>query len=142
MGGLLGAWHCPSWQRIRPARITRIIGLGTPHGGSIGAVQAVRATYPVFPPAAVDPLHGAAELSRNVFGTFPRSINCCPATRAILICLIRPPGRAAEPSPTGAARAARVFSSQLAPADARFISIIGAASGPPRHRTPRRAVSL
>lgn len=110
------------------ARITRIIGLGTPHGGSIGAVQAVRATYPVvFRLAAVDPLHDAEQLSRNVFGTFPSVYQLLPGDTGDLD-LFDPaawPRRGAQPHEAPLA-AARVFSSQLAPADARFVSIIGA----------------
>lgn len=122
------------------ARITNVIGLGTPHGGSIGAVQAVRATYPVvFRLAAVDPLHGAEELSRNVFGTFPSVYQLLPANTGELD-LFDPeswPSRGAQPHAAPLA-AARVFNSQLAPADARFVSIIGAgqrtATGIERYR--------
>lgn len=129
MGGLLARMALSQLaEDPTAARITRIIGLGTPHGGSIGAVQAVRATYPVvFRLAAVDPLHGAAELSRNVFGTFPSIYQLLPGDTGDLD-LFDPaawPRRGAQPHAAPLA-AARVFSSQLAPADARFISIIGA----------------
>jgi pimeloyl-ACP methyl ester carboxylesterase len=109
------------------ARITHVIGLGTPHGGSIGAVQAVRATYPVvFRLAAVDPLHDAVELSRDVFSTFPSIYQLLPGDTGELDLFDAAewPRRGAQPHAAPLA-AARVFNSQLAPADARFVSIIG-----------------
>jgi pimeloyl-ACP methyl ester carboxylesterase len=129
MGGLLARMALSQLaEDPTAARITRLIGLGTPHGGAIGAVQAVRATYPVvFRLAAVDPLHDAEELSRNVFGTFPSIYQMLPGDTGDLD-LFDPgawPRRGAQPHAAPLA-AARVFSSQLAPADARFVSIIGA----------------
>jgi pimeloyl-ACP methyl ester carboxylesterase len=129
MGGLLARMTLSQLaDDPAAARVMRLIGLGTPHGGSIGAVQAVRATYPVvFRLAAVDTLHGAAELSRNVFGTFPSIYQLLPGDTGDLD-LFDPaewPRRGAQPHAAPLA-AARIFSSQLAPADARFVSIIGA----------------
>jgi len=129
MGGLLARMTLSQLADDPTAgRITHIFGLGTPHGGSIGAVQAVRATYPVvFRLAAVDRLHGAEELSRTVFGTFPSIYQLLPGDTGDLD-LFDPaawPRRGAQPHPAPLA-AARIFSSQLAPADARFVSIIGA----------------
>lgn len=128
MGGLLARMTLSQLaEDPTAARIARIIGLGTPHGGSIGAVQAVRATYPVvFRLAAVDCVHSAAQLSRNVFGTFPSIYQLLPGNTGGLD-LFDPaawPRRGPQPHAAPLA-AARIFSSQLAPADARFISIIG-----------------
>ncbi|HLQ12788.1 MAG TPA: hypothetical protein VK130_06030 [Steroidobacteraceae bacterium] len=54
------------------ARLRRLITLGTPHGGSYGAVQALRGTYPVVRRlAALDRVHDAEALSADVFNTFP-----------------------------------------------------------------------
>jgi hypothetical protein len=128
MGGLLARVALARVVRERTdARIVRVIGLGTPHGGSIGAVQAVRATYPVvFRLAAVDPRHDAQQLSADVFGTFPSIYQLMPANVQGLD-LFDPrawPHRGAQPHAAPLA-AARGFGAQLAPADARFISIIG-----------------
>lgn len=140
MGGLLARMTLSQLQGDpTAARVSSIIGLGTPHGGSIGAVQAVRATYPVvFRLAAVDSLHSAEQLSRNVFGTFPSIYQLLPGDIGDLD-LFDPaawPRRGAQPHVAPLA-AARIFSSQLAPADARFVSIIGVgqrtATGLERH---------
>jgi hypothetical protein len=108
-------------------RITRVIGLGTPHGGSIAAVQALRATYPVVCRlAAIDGRHDAEGLSREVFGTFMSVYQLLPADSGGLD-LFDPrswPQRGAGPDAALLA-AARGFGAQLAPADARFASIIG-----------------
>jgi pimeloyl-ACP methyl ester carboxylesterase len=127
MGGLvaraaLGACDTPTARRV-----ARVIGLGTPHGGSIGAVQTLRATYPaVLRLAALDRLHSASELSGRVFHSFlslyqmlPRlaegpdlfDARCWPCSG------LRPAARLLA--------AARGFAPSLPAADARFISIIG-----------------
>ncbi len=72
MGGLLArrAMQSPGLERV-----LRLITLGAPHGGSFGAVQAIRGTYPVVRRlAALDQLHDAEFLASRVFSTFP-SIN-------------------------------------------------------------------
>jgi pimeloyl-ACP methyl ester carboxylesterase len=128
MGGLLARAALSHWQGDPDnARITRVIGLGTPHGGSIAAVQALRATYPVVCRlAAIDRKHDAEELSRKVFGTFKSVYQLLPGDSGGLD-LFDPrswPRRGVRPKPALLA-AARKLGAQLAPADARFASIIG-----------------
>ncbi|HEX4024963.1 MAG TPA: alpha/beta fold hydrolase [Steroidobacteraceae bacterium] len=127
MGGLLAR---AALARCRPdteRRITRLIGLGVPHGGSIGAVQALRATYPaVLRLAALDRVHDATALATSVFRRFVSLYQMLPAASATLDLFDRAawPAHAPRPDPALLA-AARGFGAALAPADARFISIIG-----------------
>jgi hypothetical protein len=130
MGGLLARIALKQAVATDPAtarRVVRVVGLGTPHEGSIAAVQALRATYPVvFRLAAVDRRHDAEQLSRRVFGTFPSVYQLLPA-EADGIDLFDPaawPGRGARPLLAQLA-ATRGWRAQLAPADQRFASIIG-----------------
>ena len=129
MGGLLARAalaHCAS-DPAASERIVRVIGLGTPHGGSIAAVQALRATYPVvFRLAAVDRRHDARYLSRQVFGTFASVYQLLPAEAGGLD-LSDPrawPRHGVQPHAAQLA-ATRGWRAQLAPADQRFASIIG-----------------
>ena len=69
MGGLIArrALQTPGLERVQ-----RLITLGTPHGGSFGAVQAIRGTYPVVRRlAALDRLHDAEFLASQIFSSFP-----------------------------------------------------------------------
>jgi hypothetical protein len=129
MGGLLARTalaHCAA-DPATAERIVRVIGLGTPHGGSMAAVQALRATYPVvFRLAAIDRRHDARHLSRQVFGTFMSLYQLLPAQAGGLD-LFDPhdwPRRGVRPH-TAQLAAARGWHAQLAPADERFASIIG-----------------
>lgn len=77
MGGLLirAALQCPGMERVR-----RVVTLGTPHLGTLGAVQALRATYPtVRRLAALDPQHSAEQLAQRVFHSFPSLYDLLPA---------------------------------------------------------------
>src|SRR5579863_1997421 len=120
MGGLLARAALAQLAGERTdARIVHVIGLGTPHGGSIGAVQALRATYPVvLRLAAVDPRHDAAQLSERVFGTFPSIYQLLPpAVDGIdLFDAQQWPRRGPRPRPAPLA-AARRFAARMAPAD-------------------------
>jgi pimeloyl-ACP methyl ester carboxylesterase len=110
-----------------PERIRQIIGLGTPHGGSIAAVQALRATYPVVCRlAALDQHHDAHDLTVNVFRYFLSLYQMLPVESAALnlFDITHWPRSGAGPLPELLARA-RGFAAQLAPADARFFSIVG-----------------
>jgi pimeloyl-ACP methyl ester carboxylesterase len=129
MGGLLARAalaHCAA-DSATSGRIVRVIGLGTPHGGSIAAVQALRATYPVvFRLAAVDRRHDARHLSRHVFGSFASVYQLLPMEAGGLD-LFDPlawPRRGVGPRAALLA-ATRGWRAQLAPADERFASIIG-----------------
>jgi len=128
-------------QRPGADRITRLIGLGAPHGGSIAAVQALRASYPIVGRlAAIDRIHDADSLTRRAFRGFMSLYQLLPnliagtganvrgsATGSATLDLFDPrawPQTGARPDPR-LLRAARHFGSQLAPPDARFVSIVG-----------------
>jgi pimeloyl-ACP methyl ester carboxylesterase len=108
-------------------RITRLIGIGAPHGGSIAAVQALRATYPIVGRlAAMDRLHDAETLTRRAFRGFMSLYQLLPA-QATTLDLFDPdswPRTGARPDPK-LLRAARGFSQRLAASDQRFFSIVG-----------------
>ena len=108
-------------------RITRVIGIGAPHGGSIAAVQALRATYPMVGRiAAIDRVHDAETLTRLAFRGFMSLYQLLPAARAPLD-LFDPgcwPRTGARPDPA-LLRAARGFAGRLAAPDQRFFSIVG-----------------
>ena len=128
MGGLLARVAlAPGTIGHADGRIERICGLGTPHGGAMAAVQALRATYPfVCRLAAIDTRHDAEALSREVFDSFMSIYQLIPPECGKLD-LLDPrswPRRGARPV-AALLRAARGFGAQLAAADARFVSIIG-----------------
>ncbi|MFI4867907.1 MAG: esterase/lipase family protein [Steroidobacterales bacterium] len=108
-------------------RITHLIGLGAPHGGSIAAVQALRATYPIIGRlAAIDRVHDAESLTRLAFRGFLSLYQLLPAAHPTLD-LFDPdcwPASGARPDPA-LLRSARGFAGQLAAPDARFVSIVG-----------------
>jgi pimeloyl-ACP methyl ester carboxylesterase len=108
-------------------RITRVIGIGAPHGGSIAAVQALRSTYPIVGRlAAIDRVHDAETLTRLAFRGFMSLYQLLPAASATLD-LYDPgiwPRAGARPDPA-LLRAARAFGGQLAAPDRRFFSIVG-----------------
>ncbi|HEX4050771.1 MAG TPA: hypothetical protein VHY19_07850 [Steroidobacteraceae bacterium] len=127
MGGLVARAALGRCSRATAHRIEQLIGLGAPHGGSIGAVQALRATYPVvLRLAALDPLHDAETLSRRVFHSFvslyqmlPRSVSGLDLSQAH-----NWPVTGLRPMRALLTAAARLEAS-LPSADARFVSIIG-----------------
>jgi hypothetical protein len=111
------------------AHVHRLVTLGTPHGGSFGAAQAIRGTYPVVRRlAALDRLHDAEFLAARVFSTFPSLHQMLP-----------PPGPGqpldlfdADNWPQSGPRPARpllaggrAFAAQLPAAEARCIAICG-----------------
>lgn len=108
-------------------RITHLIGMGAPHGGSIAAVQALRATYPIVGRlAAIDRVHDADSLTRLAFRGFKSLYQLLPAAGAALD-LFDPdcwPSGGARPDPR-LLRSARGFAAALAAPDARFFSIVG-----------------
>jgi len=68
MGGLVAraALRTDAGQRV-----THLITLGTPHGGSYAPLQALRGVYPLVRRLAqLDPGHSAEALARDVFATF------------------------------------------------------------------------
>jgi pimeloyl-ACP methyl ester carboxylesterase len=127
MGGLVARaalGHCSPASALR---IEQLIGLGAPHGGSIGAVQALRATYPVvLRLAALDPLHDAQTLSRQVFHSFVSLYQMLPRSVGNLdLSQVRNwPSTGLRPKRRLLTAAARL-EARLPRADARFVSIIG-----------------
>jgi len=123
MGGLLAR----AAMALASERITRLIGLGTPHEGAMPAVQALRATYPVVCRlAAIDTRHDAEALCREVFHSFTSIYQLLP-DRVGKLDLLDPhcwPRHGVQPD---AARllAARDFRASLATPDERYVSIIG-----------------
>jgi pimeloyl-ACP methyl ester carboxylesterase len=108
-------------------RVTRLIGVGAPHGGSIAAVQALRATYPIVGRlAAMDRVHDAEALTRQAFRGFMSLYQLLPADASTLD-LFDPdcwPHAGARPD-VKLLRAARGFGQRLAAPDQRFVSIVG-----------------
>jgi pimeloyl-ACP methyl ester carboxylesterase len=128
MGGLLArAALADCAGEPTGARIKRVIGLGTPHGGSIAAVQALRATNPLVRRlGALDRRHTAEELSRKVFASFASIYQLLPAFGVALdlFDLRSWPQRGPRPHAVRLA-ATRGYGVRLALADRRFASIIG-----------------
>lgn len=126
MGGLIArrALEEPGLERLH-----RLITLGTPHGGSYGAVQALRGTYPVVRRlAALDQFHDAEYLSAHVFSTFPSIYQLLPApdspASSDLMDIAGWPGSGPRPD-ADLLREARTFTATLPPADARCVAISG-----------------
>jgi pimeloyl-ACP methyl ester carboxylesterase len=68
MGGLVAR---VAMKHLSGAKVSRVVQLGTPNLGSFGLVQALRASYPtVRKLGAVDAMHSAEQLSRQVFSSF------------------------------------------------------------------------
>jgi hypothetical protein len=127
MGGLLAraaVAHCAADGS--DARMAHVIGLGTPHGGSLAAVQALRGVYPTLCRiAALDRRHSGEDLSRKVFGSFMSVYQLLPTAIGRLdLFNARSWPRGAGPD-VAMLSAARDIATHLAPADARFSSIIG-----------------
>jgi pimeloyl-ACP methyl ester carboxylesterase len=82
MGGLLGR---VALQTPAGARITQLITLGTPHGGSFAPVLALRGVYPLVRRIAqLDPQRTAETLARDVFATFHSLYQMLPTPDARL----------------------------------------------------------
>jgi pimeloyl-ACP methyl ester carboxylesterase len=128
MGGLLARAALAQCDRDGVGkRIQQVIGLGAPHGGSIAAAQALRATYPVVCRlAAIDRLHDAHTLTTDVFRQFLSLYQMLPKENAALNLYESSSWPEVGPGPDPLLlQRAREFDSQLAPADERFVSIIG-----------------
>jgi pimeloyl-ACP methyl ester carboxylesterase len=128
MGGLLARAALDLCDRaMGRSRITQVIGIGAPHGGSLAAIQALRAVYPVVCRlAAIDRHHDALTLTMDVFRYFLSLYQMLP-TRSAGLDVFDPawwPRSGAVPE-AALLHGACNFSSQLAPADERFCSIVG-----------------
>jgi pimeloyl-ACP methyl ester carboxylesterase len=128
MGALLARAALAHYRQGAGAeRISRVIGLGAPHGGSIAAVQALRGSYPIVGRlAAIDRRHDAQGLTRLAFRGFLSLYQLLPAPGAALDLFDADswPASGARPD-LRLLRAARGFAGQLATADERFVSIVG-----------------
>lgn len=80
MGGLIAR----AALRFDPQRrIAKLVQIGAPNAGSFAPVQAMRAVYPtVRKIAALDKLHSAEELARQVFLSLPGLYQLLPAASA------------------------------------------------------------
>ncbi|HEX4376094.1 MAG TPA: hypothetical protein VHZ99_02970 [Steroidobacteraceae bacterium] len=134
MGGLLARAALPLCAQGTQARIRLVIGVGTPHGGSMAAVQALRATYPVILRlAAMDRLHDARTLTTDAFRHFHSLYQMLPAalpeapdsgSRIDLFQTAAWPADGVVPDPQ-LLRLAQSFHARLAGADRRFVAIVG-----------------
>jgi pimeloyl-ACP methyl ester carboxylesterase len=126
MGGLLirAALRHHGMERVR-----RVVTLGTPHQGTLAAVQALRATYPtVRRLAALDPRHSAEQLTERVFHSFPSLYDLLPVAGALTSLDLFDAAQwpADGPRPDSAAlRAAGADMRRPPGADARFHAIAG-----------------
>jgi len=107
-------------------RVARLVMLGTPNAGSLGAIQALRGTYSVVRKLAMLDLHHDAEyLAGEVFSSFPGLHELLPTQAGID--LFDPavwPAQGPGPRAEMLARTAGI-ARRLAPADARFHLVIG-----------------
>ena len=127
MGGLLARAVLKHCSRRTGRRIVKLIGIGTPYGGSLGAAQVLRATYPVLLRlAALDRVAGPEALSAT-FRRFLSLYQMLPsANGASLDLLARSSWPTRGPGPDAALLAsARRFLSAQPPADERFVAIVG-----------------
>ena len=125
MGGLIAraSITLPGMERVQ-----RMISLGVPHGGSYGALQALRGTYPVVRRlAALDRQHDAETLASEVFGSFPSLYELLPPAAGAAPDLHRATNwPLAGPRPNlELLQAARGFFSGLAATDERHCAIVG-----------------
>jgi pimeloyl-ACP methyl ester carboxylesterase len=76
MGGLVAR----AASAAAAGRVTRIVTLGTPHGGSYAPLQALRGSYiSVRRVVQLDPEHSTEALTESVFGGFPSLYQMLPA---------------------------------------------------------------
>lgn len=110
-------------------RVSRVILLGAPNGGSFAAVQALRGTYAVVRKIArLDSRHSCAALAAHIFNTFPSLYHMLPRRGSARVPdLLDPqawPRSGPRPMPELLESARRV-TERLAPADERFAVILG-----------------
>jgi pimeloyl-ACP methyl ester carboxylesterase len=126
MGGLVAR---AALAQAAGERVSRLVTLGTPNGGSVAAVQALRGTYSVVRKLAMlDLEHDAEFLAREVFSSFPGLHELLPADdRAGRLDLFEPGAWPTQgPGPDAALlRAAAGLEQRLAPADERFRLVVG-----------------
>ncbi len=80
VGHSLGGLVARAALAASDASIERLVTLGTPHGGSFAALQALRASYiTVRRIAQLDPSRSAEQLAESVFASFPSLYQMLPA---------------------------------------------------------------
>lgn len=124
MGGLIAR---RAMQSADLGRVRRLVTLGTPHGGSFGAVQAIRGTYPVVRRlAALDRTHDADFLAAEVFSTFPSLYQMVPraGADADLFDAAHWPQSGPRPNPR-LLDAGRSFTTAMPAAESRCVAICG-----------------
>jgi pimeloyl-ACP methyl ester carboxylesterase len=120
MGGLVA--RAALNDAASTATVSRVITLGSPHGGALAPAQALRGVYPtVRRLAAMDLVHSAEQLAADVFASFPSLYEMLPAS------LMDPAAWPAGPPAPRATllQAAAVAVPRLAAADERFVCIAG-----------------
>jgi pimeloyl-ACP methyl ester carboxylesterase len=125
MGGLVAR---AALTHAAGAQVSRLIMLGTPNSGSLGAIQALRGTYSVVRKIAMmDLRHDAEFLAREVFATFPGLHELLPSGPRASLDLFDPAAWPARgPGPTEAMlRRTADLAQRLAPADSRFHAVVG-----------------
>jgi pimeloyl-ACP methyl ester carboxylesterase len=126
MGGLVArvALSLPGMDKV-----SRLVLLGTPNGGSYAPVQALRGTYSVVRKiATVDLRHSAETLAQEVFSGFASLYHMLPAAHGRRGLDLFEPASWPKfgPQPDAALlRAARGICGLLAPPDERFRIIVG-----------------
>jgi pimeloyl-ACP methyl ester carboxylesterase len=126
MGGLVAR---AALTHAAGKQVSQLITLGTPHSGSIAAVQALRGTYSVVRKLGMlDTRHDAEYLASGVFSSFASLHELLPAAGEIcdfdLFDRGAWPAEGPGPDPVLLREAAGV-AQRLAPADARFNVIVG-----------------
>jgi pimeloyl-ACP methyl ester carboxylesterase len=126
MGGLVAR---AALTHAAGSRVSQLITLGTPHAGSLGAIQALRGTYTVVRKIAqMDLRHDADFLASKVFATFPGLHELLPFGAGIgdldLFDLRTWPKKGPRPQAAMLRRTAGL-EQRLAPADARFHAVVG-----------------
>jgi len=109
--------------------VQRLVLLGTPNFGSFAPVQALRGTYAVVRKIArLDLRHSAEELAQQVFSTFPSLYQMLPApgrSGAVDLFDARAWPRTGPRPRAELLEQARSLERLLAPADERFVAIVG-----------------
>lgn len=127
MGGLLARAVLNHCTRRTRRRIVKLVGIGTPFGGALGAAQVLRATYPVLLRlAAMDRARGPEALSA-IFRRFESLYQMLPAAASGALDLF---ARSSWPRPGPGPNlrllaSAHRFRCELPPADERFVAIVG-----------------
>jgi len=125
MGGLVAR---AALTHAAGAQVSRLIMLGTPNSGSLGAIQALRGTYSVVRKIAMmDLRHDAEFLAREVFATFPglhELLPSGPRASLDLFDMANWPARGPGPREDMLRRTADL-AQRLAPADSRFHAVVG-----------------